>query len=155
MRQLSTRPCCTTNVRQESQATIQQWTRECYAQNESAGHFPPSRETYSALALGPFAGKQDANDFKTIFSELRDQLFDMKKEIKLLNNRIDDTKGYTSRNDKKNAIGRGVDMVTGTVSVPRRYPKTVSGRNHMNVGDLRGSVPAWHMHDASVRELKT
>ncbi|KAK3244387.1 hypothetical protein CYMTET_45996 [Cymbomonas tetramitiformis] len=91
----------------ESLATIQQWSRECYAQNENAAHIPPSGETHSALALGPFADKQDANDFKTIFSELRDQLFDMKKEIKLLNNRIDITKGFTSRADKKNAIGRG------------------------------------------------
>ncbi|KAK3244386.1 hypothetical protein CYMTET_22624 [Cymbomonas tetramitiformis] len=88
----------------ESLATIQQWTRECYAQNGSTAHIPSSGEQYSALAL---SDKQHEGDFKTIFSELRDQLFDMKKEIKSLNNRIDDTKGFTTRADKKNAIGRG------------------------------------------------
>ncbi|KAK3236504.1 hypothetical protein CYMTET_53362 [Cymbomonas tetramitiformis] len=31
----------------------------------------------------------------------------MKKEIKALHNRIDDTKGFTTRSDKKNTIGRG------------------------------------------------
>ncbi|KAK3272843.1 hypothetical protein CYMTET_18875 [Cymbomonas tetramitiformis] len=31
----------------------------------------------------------------------------MKKELKALRGRLDDTKGYTPRNDKKNTIGRG------------------------------------------------
>ncbi|KAK3263773.1 hypothetical protein CYMTET_27446 [Cymbomonas tetramitiformis] len=47
-------------------------------QTGSAAHIPPPGETYSALAL---SDKQHEDDFKTIFSELRDQLFDMKKEI--------------------------------------------------------------------------
>ncbi|KAK3233028.1 hypothetical protein CYMTET_56645 [Cymbomonas tetramitiformis] len=54
-----------------------------------------------------YAPVSDDEDYKTVFSELRDQLYDMKKEIKALSNRLDDTKGYTPRNDKKNAIGRG------------------------------------------------
>ncbi|KAK3263936.1 hypothetical protein CYMTET_27290 [Cymbomonas tetramitiformis] len=54
-----------------------------------------------------FYAPSDDEDYKTVFSELRDQLYDMKKEIKALHSRLDDTKGYTPRNDKKNAIGRG------------------------------------------------
>ncbi|KAK3279001.1 hypothetical protein CYMTET_13095 [Cymbomonas tetramitiformis] len=46
----------------ESLATIQQWAQK-----------------YSALAL---SGQQHEDDFKTIFNELRDLLYDMKKEIK-------------------------------------------------------------------------
>ncbi|KAK3243330.1 hypothetical protein CYMTET_47000 [Cymbomonas tetramitiformis] len=88
----------------ESLATIQQWTRECHAQHGTDSHVPPATRTFSALTL---AGRSDDEDYKTVFSELRDQLYDMKKEIKALNNRLDDTKGYTPRNDKKNAIGRG------------------------------------------------
>ncbi|KAK3247549.1 hypothetical protein CYMTET_42954 [Cymbomonas tetramitiformis] len=88
----------------ESLATIQQWTRECHAQHGTDSHVPPATRTFSALTL---AGQSDDEDCKTVFSELRDQLYDMKKEIKALSNRIDDTKGYTPRNDKKNAIGRG------------------------------------------------
>ncbi|KAK3248531.1 hypothetical protein CYMTET_42014 [Cymbomonas tetramitiformis] len=88
----------------ESLATIQQWTRECHAQHGTDSHVPPATRTFSALTL---AGQSDGEDYKTVFSELRDQLYDMKKEIKALHNRLDDTKGYTPRNDKKNAIGRG------------------------------------------------
>ncbi|KAK3243438.1 hypothetical protein CYMTET_46904 [Cymbomonas tetramitiformis] len=88
----------------ESLATIQQWTRECHAQHGTDSHVPPATRTFSALTL---AGQSDDEDYKTVFSELRDQLYDMKKEIKALSNRLDDTKGYTPRNDKKNAIGRG------------------------------------------------
>ncbi|KAK3247409.1 hypothetical protein CYMTET_43093 [Cymbomonas tetramitiformis] len=88
----------------ESLATIQQWTRECHAQHGTDSHVPPATRTFSALTL---AGQSDDEDYKTVFSELRDQLYDMKKEIKALHNRLDDTKGYTPRNDKKNAIGRG------------------------------------------------
>ncbi|KAK3282708.1 hypothetical protein CYMTET_9569 [Cymbomonas tetramitiformis] len=54
-----------------------------------------------------FYAPGDDEDYKAVFSELRAQLYDMKKEIKALNHRLDDTKGYTPRNDKKNAIGRG------------------------------------------------
>ncbi|KAK3242208.1 hypothetical protein CYMTET_48079 [Cymbomonas tetramitiformis] len=88
----------------ESLATIQQWTRECYAQNGADSHIPPVTRTFSALTL---AGQSDDEEFKPNFGELRDQLFDMKKEIKFLHTRIDDSKGFTPRNDKKNAIGRG------------------------------------------------
>ncbi|KAK3280924.1 hypothetical protein CYMTET_11265 [Cymbomonas tetramitiformis] len=88
----------------ESLATIQQWTPGCCAQNGTDSHVPPAARTFSALTL---TGQSDDGDFKTIFSELRNQLFDMKKEIKALHSRIDDTKGFTTRNDKKNAIGRG------------------------------------------------
>ncbi|KAK3266119.1 hypothetical protein CYMTET_25222 [Cymbomonas tetramitiformis] len=87
----------------ESLATIQQWTRECYAQNGADSHVPPATRTFSALTL---AGQNNDEDYKTVFSELRDQLYDVKKEIKTLHNRLDDTKGYTPRNDKKNTIGR-------------------------------------------------
>ncbi|KAK3270866.1 hypothetical protein CYMTET_20761 [Cymbomonas tetramitiformis] len=88
----------------ESSATIQQWARECYAQHGSDSHVPPATQKYSALAL---TGQHDEGDFKAIFNELRDQLYDIKKKIESLNNRIDDTKGFTTRAVKKNAIGRG------------------------------------------------
>ncbi|KAK3241207.1 hypothetical protein CYMTET_49013 [Cymbomonas tetramitiformis] len=115
----------------ESLATIQQWTRECYAQNGTDSHVPPAARTFSALTL---TGQSDDEDFKTIFSELRDQLFDMKKEIKALHNRIDDTKGFTTRNDKKNAIGRGghgdgVRFAAKPLPERGNFPQSLRGRS--------------------------
>ncbi|KAK3233115.1 hypothetical protein CYMTET_56566 [Cymbomonas tetramitiformis] len=78
----------------ESLTTIQQWVRECYAQTGTDSHVPAAARKYSALAL---TGQSDDEDYKTIFRELRDQLFDMKKEIKALHNRIDATKGFCRR----------------------------------------------------------
>ncbi|KAK3251378.1 hypothetical protein CYMTET_39282 [Cymbomonas tetramitiformis] len=115
----------------ESLATIQQWTRECYAQNGTDSHVPPAARTFSALTL---TGQSDDEDFKTIFSELRDQLFDMKKEIKALHNRIDDTmKGFTTRSDKKNAIGRGghgdgVRFAAKPLPEHGNFPQTFRGK---------------------------
>ncbi|KAK3267015.1 hypothetical protein CYMTET_24396 [Cymbomonas tetramitiformis] len=88
----------------ESLATIQQWTREFYAQHGADSHVSPATRTVSALTM---ARQGDDEDYKTVFGELRDQIYDMKKELKALHNRLDDTKGYTPRNDKKNAVGRG------------------------------------------------
>ncbi|KAK3273488.1 hypothetical protein CYMTET_18280 [Cymbomonas tetramitiformis] len=115
----------------ESLATIQQWTRECYAQNGADSHVPPATRTFSALTL---AGQSDDEDFKTIFGELRDQLFDMKKEIKALHTRIDDTKGFTPRNDKKNAIGRGghgdgVRFAAKPLPEHGNFPQTFRGKS--------------------------
>ncbi|KAK3263931.1 hypothetical protein CYMTET_27295 [Cymbomonas tetramitiformis] len=114
----------------ESLATIQQWTRECYAQNGTDSHVPPAARTFSALTL---TGQSDDEDFKTIFSELRDQLFDMKKEIKALHNRVDDTKGFTTRNDKKNAIergghGDGVRFAAKPLPEHGNFPQTFRGK---------------------------
>ncbi|KAK3238172.1 hypothetical protein CYMTET_51793 [Cymbomonas tetramitiformis] len=113
----------------ESLATIRQWTRECYAQHGTDSHVPPAARTFSALAL---TGQSDDEDFKTIFSELRDQLFDMKKEINALHNRIDDTKGFTTRSDK-NAIGRGghgdgVRFAAKPLPEHGNFPQTFRGK---------------------------
>ncbi|KAK3263435.1 hypothetical protein CYMTET_27763 [Cymbomonas tetramitiformis] len=58
----------------------------------------------------------------------------MKKEIKALHTRIDDTKGFTPRNDKKNAIGRGghgdgVRFAAKPLPEHGNFPQTFRGKS--------------------------
>ncbi|KAK3242290.1 hypothetical protein CYMTET_48010 [Cymbomonas tetramitiformis] len=73
---------------------------KCYSQHSASGTangFAVTEEV-SAHAYS------EKSDFKLMFSGVQDMLYDMKREIKSINTRMDATKGFTPRGEK---YGRG------------------------------------------------